>query len=46
MAIRDGVVLDAQPGPLRATALEQLIEQVRSVDTDDVQRKLAEQTTS
>ena len=46
MAIRDGVVLYAQPGALPATALEQLIEQVRSVDMDDVQRKLAEQTTS
>ena len=46
MAIRDGVVLYAQPGALPATALEQLIEQVRDVDMDDVQRKLAEQTTS
>ncbi len=46
MAIRDGVVLYAQPGALPAKALEQLIEQVRGVDMDDVQRKLAEQTTT
>jgi predicted transcriptional regulator len=36
MAVRDGVVLYVQPGALPATALEQLIEQVRSVDMDDV----------
>jgi thioredoxin len=46
MAIRDGVVLYAQPGALPAKALEQLIEQVRAVDMEDVRRKLAEQTAS
>jgi thioredoxin 1 len=46
MAIRDGVVLYAQPGALPAKALEQLIEEVRAVDMQDVRRKLAEQTTS
>ena len=40
------MVLYAQPGALPAKALEQLIEQVRGVDMDDVQRKLAEQTTT
>ena len=43
MAIRDGVVLYAQPGALPEPALEQLIEQVRAVDMDDVRRTLAEQ---
>lgn len=43
MAIRDGVVLYAQPGALPASALEQLIAQVREVDMDDVRRRLAEQ---
>jgi len=37
MALRDGVVLYAQPGALPETALEQLIEQVRGVDMDEVQ---------
>ena len=36
MALRDGVVLYAQPGALPETALEQLIEQVRGVDMDEV----------
>ena len=46
MALRDGVVLYAQPGALPEPALEQLIEQVRAVDMDDVRRTLAEQTGS
>ena len=36
MALRDGVVLYAQPGALPETALEQLIGQVRGVDMDEV----------
>jgi len=36
MALRDGVVLYAQPGALPETALEQLIQQVRGVDMDEV----------
>jgi len=36
MALRDGVVLYAQPGALPETALEQLIEQVRGIDMDEV----------
>ena len=38
MAVRDGVVLYAQPGALPDTALEQLIEQVRKVDMDEVRK--------
>jgi thioredoxin 1 len=38
MAVRDGVVLYAQPGALPDSALEQLIEQVRTVDMDEVRR--------
>lgn len=36
MAVRDGVVLYAQPGALPAPALADLIRQVRSVDMDEV----------
>ncbi|HXV92367.1 MAG TPA: thioredoxin [Pseudonocardia sp.] len=43
MAVRDGVVLYAQPGALPAAALEDLIGQVRDVDMDDVRRHIAEQ---
>ncbi|MFC5996358.1 thioredoxin [Pseudonocardia hispaniensis] len=43
MAVRDGVVLYSQPGALPAAALENLIEQVRAVDMDEVRRKVAEQ---
>jgi thioredoxin 1 len=44
MAVRDGVVLYAQPGALPDTALEQLIEQVRAVDMDEVRRAAESQT--
>jgi thioredoxin 1 len=40
MAIREGVVLYAQPGALPAASLEQLIEQVRAVDMDDVRAQI------
>jgi len=43
MAIREGVVLYAQPGALPAPSLEQLITAVRNVDMDDVRRQIAEQ---
>ncbi|GEL20155.1 thioredoxin [Pseudonocardia asaccharolytica] len=43
MAVRDGVVLYSQPGALPAPALEDLIEQVRAVDMDEVRRKVNEQ---
>jgi len=43
MAVRDGVVLYAQPGALPAAVLEDLIGQVRAVDMDAVRREIAEQ---
>jgi thioredoxin 1 len=43
MAIRDNVVLFSQPGALPAHAFEDLIEQIRAVDMDDVRRRIAEQ---
>jgi len=41
MAIRDGVIVFAQPGALPESALESLIEQVRALDMDDVRKRLA-----
>ncbi|MCO6009933.1 thioredoxin [Actinoallomurus purpureus] len=41
MAIRDGVIVFAQPGALAAESLESLIEQVRALDMDDVRGRLA-----
>ena len=46
MAIRDGVVLYAQPGALPAAALDNLIQAIRDVDMDDVRAKIAEQQAS
>jgi thioredoxin 1 len=43
MAVRDGVVLYAQPGALPAAALEGLIGQVRDVDMDQVRAEVAKQ---
>src|SRR5690606_4258939 len=43
MAIRDGVVLYAQPGALPEAAREDLIAQVRAVAMDEVARQIAEQ---
>jgi thioredoxin 1 len=42
MVFRDGVLLFAQPGAVPAQALDQLIEQVRRVDMDEVRREIAE----
>lgn len=42
MAIREGVVLYAQPGALPAPSLEQLISAVRGVDMDAVRREIAQ----
>ncbi len=42
MAIRDGVIVFAQPGALPESALENLIEQVEGLDMDDVRKQLAE----
>lgn len=41
MAIRDGVIVFAQPGALPEAALESLITQVHALDMDDVRTKLA-----
>jgi thioredoxin 1 len=43
MAFRDGVLLYAQPGALPAAALDQIIDQIRGVDMDQVRREIAEQ---
>ncbi|MEU7985083.1 thioredoxin [Streptosporangium canum] len=41
MAIRDGIVVFAQPGALPAPALEDLIGQVRALDMDAIRDELA-----
>ena len=41
MAVRDGVIVFAQPGALPESALESLIEQVHALDMDDVRKQLA-----
>ncbi len=41
MIFRDGVLLYAQPGALPATALDELVKKVRSVDMGEVKKKLA-----
>ncbi len=43
MAVRDQVVLYAQPGALPEQALEQVIQAVRDVDMGEVHRQIAEQ---
>jgi thioredoxin 1 len=43
MAIRDNVVLFAQPGALPAHALDDLIGQIKDIDMDDVRRQIAEE---
>ncbi|MEV6109960.1 thioredoxin [Streptomyces sp. NPDC051940] len=43
MAVRDNVVLYAQPGALPPAAFEELIGKVREVDMDEVKRQVAEQ---
>jgi thioredoxin 1 len=40
MAIRDGVIVFAEPGALPEPVLENVIEQVRDLDMDDVRRRL------
>lgn len=42
MAVRDGVIVFAQPGALPESALESLIEQVQALDMDDVRKQLAD----
>ena len=41
-AFREGVLVYSQPGALPAAALDQLIDQVRTLDMDEVHRKVAE----
>jgi thioredoxin 1 len=43
MAVRDGVIVFAQPGALPEAMLESLIEQVRALDMAEVREKLAAQ---
>lgn len=43
MAFREGIVVFSQPGALPASALEQLIEGVKSLDMDEVRAQIAEQ---
>lgn len=45
MVFRDGIVVYAQPGALRAPQLDQLIQGARELDMDDVRRQLAERDT-
>lgn len=43
LAIRDGVILYAQPGALPEQAFEELISQVRAVDMEEVAQQVADQ---
>ena len=43
MVIRDGIILAMQSGALPPRMLEELIEKVRAVDMEEVERKLAEE---
>lgn len=42
MAFREQILVFSQPGALPAPALEGLISQIKSLDMDDVRRKMAE----
>ncbi|NIL74584.1 putative thioredoxin 2 [Rhodococcus sp. B10] len=43
MAFREGVLVFAQPGALPASALEDLVGQVKALDMDEVRKQIAEQ---
>ena len=43
MAFRDGILVFAQPGALRAPDFDRLINAVRALDMDEVRAKIAEQ---
>lgn len=43
MAIRDGIVVFAQPGALPAPALDDLISQLRALDMDAIRAEIAEE---
>jgi thioredoxin 1 len=42
MAFREGILVFSQPGSLPASALEQVIAQVRGLDMDDIRKSVAE----
>lgn len=42
MVFRDQILLYSQPGALPSTSLDQLIQQVREIDMDEVRRQVAE----
>jgi thioredoxin 1 len=44
MVFRDGIRLFSQAGMLPAAALDDLVQQVRALDMDDVRKQIAEQT--
>ena len=43
MAFREGVLVFSQPGALPASAVEELISQIRDLDMEEVHRAVAEQ---
>ena len=43
MAFRDGILVFSQPGALPAPALDRVIEAVKGLDMDEVNKKLTEQ---
>jgi thioredoxin 1 len=42
MAFREGVLVFSQPGSLPASALEQVIAQIRGLDMDDIRKSVTE----
>ena len=42
MAFREGILVFSQPGSLPASALEQVIAQIRGLDMDDIRKTVAE----
>ena len=46
MAFREGILVFAQPGALRAPQLDQVIEGVRGLDMDQVRAQIADQAAS
>ncbi|MBO1766687.1 thioredoxin [Allobranchiibius sp. GilTou38] len=46
MAFRDGILVFSQPGALPAAALEQVIDDVRALNMDDIRSQLAAQPTA
>lgn len=46
MVFRDQILLYSQPGALPGASLDQLIQQVREIDMDDVRRQVAESATA